>query len=66
MEEVLGKTISVRTARRLIRKLGYTYGPLKKRYVLTPQRLGRVKQFLLDYSAAKKLEDAGTLVFHWP
>ena len=62
VEEVLGKTISVRTARRLIRKLGYTYGPLKKRYVLTPQRLGRVKQFLLDYSAAKKLEDAGTHV----
>ena len=53
VQEKLGKTISVRSAQRLIRRLGYTYGPLKKRYVLTPQRLGRVKKFLLEYSAAK-------------
>ena len=62
VQEKLGKTISVRSAQRLIRRLGYTYGPLKKRYVLTPQRLGRVKKFLLEYSAAKALEDAGTHV----
>ncbi len=52
--------VSQRTCSRVLKRLGYRYGKLRKQMLLTRTRKLRIRKFLMDYARAKKLEAAGT------
>jgi len=52
--------VSVTTCKRILRRLGYRYGKVTRKYQLTRARKMRVRRFLREYARALQLEAAGT------
>ena len=54
--------VSIRTCRRVLKRLGYTYGKLRKSYVVTNRRKRRIELWMVQYAEALKLQEEGTHV----
>ena len=62
VQDHFGISISERTGRRILERLGYKWGKLVQTYEMTPARKMRIAKFMVEYADALRKEAAGTHV----